>query len=116
MESPAAQDDLARRLRAWAGDSNGTLAGVELLIDQERWLQRPDFIAAAVTDGRIDWRRAFLFSTEAPGSAGELALLQFACSLAEAGITVPLSLVGRLDRHYLDLFHQALHTAKFGGR
>jgi len=110
--------DLGAVLRSSAVGGFGFEAAVELLVDHDVWLHRPDFAEAAVTvhDGqaRVDWAEAWAFCNRAEAPAAELCVLRIACSLADPSFKVGLGEVGCLDHRNLHLVQEALYTAMFG--
>ncbi|MFF3879270.1 hypothetical protein [Streptomyces sp. NPDC001978] len=88
-------------MRAGAAGLYCVMAAVELLIGQERWLHRGDFVASFIelvpaagegeTMAFVDWRRATarLKRGQLVCSSGEGQLLQLCASLAEG---VPIDL------------------------
>ncbi len=109
---------LEERLGAWASGSTGTEAAVELLIETNFWLNRTEFVEAAlVIDGdevSIDWVRASEVAAEVQCSRGERFLLQLACSLADPDQSVAMSEICALDGRNLNRVNEALRTARFG--
>jgi len=114
-----ASKDLGAVLRISPVGGFGFVAAVELLVGHDYWLQRPDFLEAAVTvhsadQARIDWTEAWAFCDRAQGSEAELCILRMACSFADPSFKVGLGEVGCLDHQTLCLVQEALFTAMFG--
>src|SRR5512147_1025254 len=95
-------EDLVAALRAGAAGLYCAVAAVELLIGQERWLHRVDFVARFVetvpawADGSpmalVDWRRATaaVKRGQLACSSGEGQVLRLCASLAD-GVPVDLA-------------------------
>ncbi len=112
-------EGLVDALAAWASGSSGAEAAVELLVETDIWLCRPDFMDVAVIEddrGRpgIDWLAAHDFSARARCSRGERLVLRLCCAMADPEILVSLGDLGGLDLTNLRMVQQALHTARFG--
>ncbi|GAA2277580.1 hypothetical protein GCM10010149_21190 [Nonomuraea roseoviolacea subsp. roseoviolacea] len=94
-----AQRDLACALTLGATGLTCVRAGVELLIDSDIWLHRPDFVEQFITTDNsvastlafVDWEEAItaLDSGRLPCSSGERAVLRIAASMS-GGIPVDL--------------------------
>ncbi len=82
-------DALVAGLRAWTRDHDDHVrAAVELLIEHEFWLRRPDFTHACIFQARreayVNWVAARAFVDARPGaSTSELAILDLAVALGE---------------------------------
>ena len=82
-------DAIVAGLRIWTRSHDlHVRAAVELLIEHECWLRRPDFVRACVHSGRreawIDWTAARKFINEgAVASSSEMAVLDLATALGE---------------------------------
>jgi hypothetical protein len=76
-------------LRRWTAHHDPHVrAAVELLIEHETWIRRPDFrracIHADTREAWINWRKAREFCDSGPvGSTSELAILDLAVALGE---------------------------------
>lgn len=87
-----AHRDLACALTLGATGATCVLAGVELLIDTEVWLHRPDFVerfiaiddSVATALAFVDWDAAItaLQEGQLPCSGGERAILRIAASMS----------------------------------
>jgi hypothetical protein len=84
--------DLVTGLRLWTeGCDPHVRAAVELLIEHDRWLDRADFVAAAVLGDEVDgipWIRwddaeQALPTLARAASSTEVAILRLACDLAQ---------------------------------
>ncbi len=82
-------EPLVAGLRAWTAEHDPHVrAAVELLIEHEFWLRRPDFTRACVHGTRreawIDWQAAREFTHRgAVASTSQMALLDLAVALGE---------------------------------
>ena len=82
-------DTTVRALRRWTHNHDlHVRAAVELVIEHDFWLRRPDFLRACVhRDGGqawIDWQAARAFTDAGPGaSTSQLAILDLAVALGE---------------------------------
>ncbi|MGQ4266449.1 hypothetical protein [Nocardiopsis changdeensis] len=90
--------ELAEGLRNWAEGYTAETAAVDLLIDHDVWLRRPDFLSRCVHQvpvselvdpvrplAHIDWEHAAkaLSQRAFPASSSEVGVLRIAASLAE---------------------------------
>ncbi len=86
---PNQQTALVAALRTWTrGHDPHVRAAVELLIEHDFWLRRPDFTRACVHSRRgeawIDWRAARAFvDAGSVASTSEMAILDLAVALGE---------------------------------
>ncbi|WP_300613256.1 hypothetical protein [Trebonia sp.] len=116
--TPAAEPQLAARLRAWARGIYPDEAGVELLIGHAVFLDRPDFASRFITiegDGLavIDWRAAITALDDSlPCSGSENRMLRLAASLAD-GTPVNLrdTITGLDDRNIQLVINAVLHAS-----
>jgi hypothetical protein len=84
-----ADDILAAGLRKWTARLDGHVrAAVDLLIEDGRWLRRPDFTRSCLTrheNGiiRVDWLAARGFARSGDCSTTEQAIMFLAAAIAE---------------------------------
>ena len=89
MTGPGRQAALIAGLRAWTRDHDPHVrAAVELLIEHDSWLRRPDFTRACVrsrgAEAWIDWQAARAFADAGTAaSTSETAVLDLAVALGE---------------------------------
>ena len=86
---------LAQMLRTWADGVHSAEAAVNLVINANLWLHRPDFrrdCIVAVSDGvamggrapmaTVNWHAASRYAEQGTASRSETAMLRLACSVA----------------------------------
>jgi hypothetical protein len=83
-------------LRAWTrGHDPHVRAAVELLLEHDLWLRRPDFVRACIHRGSrgawIDWAAARRFvDPGAVASSSQMAILDLATALGENRFRLPV--------------------------
>ncbi|NNE96728.1 MAG: hypothetical protein HKN24_11945 [Acidimicrobiales bacterium] len=111
-------EELQESLARWASGGHGAEAAVELLIESRYWLERREFLDRALFEAEegtgVSWFVAHELAETLVCSRGERFLLRLACSLAEPGLTVPMSEIGSIDGRNLARVQEALRTARFG--